>query len=347
MPKRFLEVFLDTNNMCNLRCITCVFSDPRVAKLPKYVMPWELYTKIADQVFPHAQYLALSCLTEPLMTRNFSDYLRYAARFEIPRVELVTNAMLLRDEHLDAIVDARLWRMAVSVDGCDAETYEAVRRGASWNRLVENLGKATDRFRSAPHRPSLRIVMTLVQENFRAAPDATRLFIEWGATEIEIRETITFPGFGLKNRQLQSHGEELAEKLLESQAIARAAGVPLEILSDNAPGLRIDLAHLPTCPTVERRLAIPANGDALPCMLWAREPLGNFREMSFEEIWHGERRQAYLAQFKIEKPLFWCPDCTICKEDPADDDAYFRLLAKPKPESATGPTLDTPRSPTS
>ena len=37
--ERFLNVFLDQNNKCNLRCQMCGFSDSRVAALSKYDMP--------------------------------------------------------------------------------------------------------------------------------------------------------------------------------------------------------------------------------------------------------------------------------------------------------------------
>ncbi len=340
MSERSLEVFLDTTNMCNLRCVMCTFSDPRVAQLPKYVMPWGLYEKVATQVFPRAEYVTLSCLAEPLMNREFAKYLRFAGNFSVPHLEFVTNATLLREEHLQACVDARVWRVAISLDGGNAATYEAIRRGASWSGFVANVERARDFFAGAAHRPILRFIDTLVVDNFRDAPGAVRAALRWGAGEIELRETLTFPRIGLEERQLRALGEELRRVLLECRSICEAAGVAMTILSENAPGLKVDLSSVPPCHALERRLAIAANGDAMPCMLWARAPLGNFREMDFEEIWEGPRRLALREQFRRELPAFWCPACTICKDDPADDDAYFRLLAKPKP------TMPPPAAPT-
>ena|SRR6266496_4491818 len=37
--ERFLSVFMDQNNRCNLRCKMCGFSDARVGAVPKYDMP--------------------------------------------------------------------------------------------------------------------------------------------------------------------------------------------------------------------------------------------------------------------------------------------------------------------
>lgn len=76
--KRFLHVYMDQNNKCNLRCVMCGFSDPRVKDIPKYDMPFWLFEKIAGEIFPYAEYLALSCLTEPLMTKDFPQRLEYS-----------------------------------------------------------------------------------------------------------------------------------------------------------------------------------------------------------------------------------------------------------------------------
>jgi radical SAM protein with 4Fe4S-binding SPASM domain len=265
------------------------------------------------------------------MNRDFARYLRFAGSFSVPRLEFVTNATLLREEHLQACVEARLWRLAISLDGGDAATYESIRRGASWKTLEANLNRARSFFVNAAHRPILRFIVTLVEDNFRGAPQAVRAALDWGAGEIELRETLTFPKIGLEERQLKNRGEELRSVLLECKAMCEAVGIDITILSENAPGLKIDLSGVPVCHALERRLAIAANGDAMPCMLWAREPLGNFRQMDFEQIWEGHRRQGLRQQFRMEVPRLWCPACTICKEDPADDDAYYRLLAKPKP----------------
>lgn len=328
---RQLEVFLDTNNKCNLRCLTCAFSDPRVAQLKMNTMSMELFNGICEQVLPLAEYATLSCLTEPLMTRNFSEYLIRAGDCGVPRLEFVTNALLLREEHLDACIQAHLWRLTISVDGSDPATYERIRRGGKFDRLRKNIASVVDRFSRHQYPPKLRIIMTLIKENFLSAATSVRSFIEWGATEVELRETVTFPEIGLEERQLKDRRNELEKVLQQARTIAGEAAIPLDISSERSPDESLNVADIPPCHALERRVAIAANGDVMPCMLWAREPLGNLYQQSFDEIWHGDRRMAYRREFRDDKPPMWCPTCTVCKEDPSDDDAYYRLLAKTSP----------------
>jgi len=328
---RDLEVFLDTNNKCNLKCLTCVFSNPRVTALKMNTMAPDLFGKVCEQILPRAEYATLSCVTEPLMTRNFGRYLRRAGECGVPRLEFVTNGLLLTEDHLDACLEAHLWRLSISADGADAATYEAIRRGASFDRIRQKIAMAVDRFGGSSDAPRLRIIMTLIKENFLSAAEATRQFIDWGATEIELRETVTFPDIGLEDRQLHDRKEELQKVLAEARKIAEDAGVPIEIISENAPETGLILANIPPCHALERRVAIAANGDVMPCMLWAREPLGNLTQNSFEEIWSGSRRSTFRDEFQRDQPPMWCPTCTACKDDPNDDDAYYRLLAKTTP----------------
>ncbi len=329
--KRQLEVFLDTNNKCNLRCLTCVFSDPRVERIPMRTMSHDLFSAVCEQVLPHAEYATLSCLTEPLMTRDFTSYLLEAGRAEVPRLEFVTNGLLLREEHLGACIEARLWRMTISVDGADATTYERIRQGASFELLQQKIALTTGHFSRSHHQPHIRIIMTLIQENFLSAADAVRRFIEWGATEIELRETVTFPEIGLEDRQLHNRQSELVGVLRQAEAIAEEAGIPIEIISENAPDVGLDLGNIPPCHALEKRVAIAPGGDVMPCMLWGRKPLGNLERNTFEEIWNGRPRQAFRDEFRRDQPVMWCPSCTACKEDPRDEDAYYRLLAQGSP----------------
>lgn len=328
---RFLEVFLDTNNKCNLRCLTCAFSDPRVSGIPLRIMSPELFTKICEQILPRAEYAALSCLTEPLMTRNFADFVRRAGRAGVPRLEFVTNGLLLREEHLEAAVEANLWRMSVSIDGADQETYETIRRGGSFARITSRFAMAADHFARSSHRPVLRVIMTLIQENFLGAPRAVKTFIDWGATEIELRETVSVSGIGLEERQLYDRRAELTEILREAESVAESAGIPIEIQSENAPKFAIDMTAVPPCHALERRVAISPTGNVVPCMLWAREPLGNLTEQTFDEIWDAEPHRAFQEEFRRDLPIMWCPTCTACKQDPGDDDAFYRLLTTGSP----------------
>src|SRR5262245_56475465 len=115
--ERFLSVFMDQNNRCNLKCKMCGFSDARVGAVPKYDMPRWLFDSIASQVFRRTRFLCLSLMTEPFMTRDFADRLASVRRFNVPYSEIITNGTLLDESKIGKILDSGITRLTFSIDG--------------------------------------------------------------------------------------------------------------------------------------------------------------------------------------------------------------------------------------
>src|SRR5262249_28626962 len=136
---RKLNVFMDQNNRCNLKCKMCGFSDPRISSVPKYDMPRRLFDSIAEQVFPQTNILVLSILTEPFMTRDFPDRLQVVRAFDVPYSEIITNGTLLNEASIDKILTAAITCLTFSIDGATREVYESIRVGASFDRVLGNL----------------------------------------------------------------------------------------------------------------------------------------------------------------------------------------------------------------
>src|SRR3954452_9773626 len=134
---RHLVIRMDTVNLCNLRCKMCYYSFDHKRK--KEQMDLALFRKIATEVFPKTRFLYLSCATEPLMNKEFSDYLHVTGEYKIPFTSFCTNGQLITEKIVDASIRSGISEIIFSIDGATAETYEAIRRGGKWDRLVKNL----------------------------------------------------------------------------------------------------------------------------------------------------------------------------------------------------------------
>ncbi len=336
-----IQVFMDQNNKCNLTCRMCGFSDPRVKELPKYDMPMELFRKIAEEVFPHAEYLALSCLTEPLMTRDFPRRLDLLGQFNVPFVEVVTNAMLLTETVAHAVIDAPVSRPAVSLDGASAGVYEKIRCGSSFEKVLSNL-RTFNRLKSrwGNGHPQLRLNHVLTEFNIREFGAFLQLAESLGVQCIDVRTVIPFhnaayPGNGdqaffrevRKCRALLAHWVQKTG--VEDVGYLRER--PEEIRPEDEAGQEL------TCRQPWKSLAIHPNGDAQPCITWSRAPLGNFCLQTFEEIWEGEALKQIRREFELRKPGPNCLHCTVRKNEPSDrdDDCFFRMLSKRLPKDCT------------
>lgn len=189
----YLLVRIDTNNVCNLRCTMCPYSLPEFRPKPQF-MDLNLFSKIAQEILPLTRVLELSCSYEPLMTKKFNEFLYIAARFLGNRsIGITTNFQLLTEEHIKAAADCRL-EFFVSIDAFSKEMYEAIRCGASFDRLIANLQAVKD-FKAATKSewPKLRINFTMMRRNLAELQQMPEFCRRYGFESVFLRHLIVWP----------------------------------------------------------------------------------------------------------------------------------------------------------
>jgi radical SAM protein with 4Fe4S-binding SPASM domain len=331
---RFLNVFLEQNNTCNLRCTMCGFSDPRVAAVPRFHMPRDVFDAIAEQLFPATTYLHMSLMTEPFMTPDFPDRLMLVRRYGVPYSRVVTNGTLLTERSIEAILDSEITSLAFSIDGGTPELYEAIRIGSRFDKVLANIDLfRTRRAKRGATFPRLQINHVLMERNVDHAEDFVRLLDLIRPDQVDVRtvhpmahtggyETYD-PSFFEKVRRVRPLFAECFERNgIEDCGFIRDRAEVIELVRQN--GQRM------TCRRPWDTLAIHANGDVHPCMSWTRPPVGNLARQSFAEIWAGDILAALREEFERATPGIDCMYCTIKKSVPWSeyDDFFFRMVNK-------------------
>ena len=149
LPLAFpMSVHIFPSYYCNFRCNYCVHSlsaeQLREMDFVKRIMPFETYeravSEFAKQPAP-LKALIFAGHGEPLTCPQIADMVKLAKRHNIAgRVEIVTNASLLTREMSDALIDAGLDRMRISLQGCDADAYKRVCGvDVDFNEFVANI----------------------------------------------------------------------------------------------------------------------------------------------------------------------------------------------------------------
>ncbi len=349
---RFLEVFMDQNNLCNLRCTMCAFSDPRVAALGKHQMPLWLFEKIAREVFPHASYLTLSCLTEPLMSKDFPQRLEILKSYPVPFTEMITNGQLLSERVIRKMIEVPLQRIGISIDGAAAETYERIRQRASFSRLLQKIELLQEMKRQAGSAwPQLRVNHVISETNLHEFEDVLALAESLGAGAVDVRTIIPFRNAldqGTEEQAFWSRIRECREILAEwcrrtgIEDVGYLRQTPEEIVLFES-GRKV------ICKRPWNTAAIHFNGDVLICTTWMRDPVGNLARQSFEEIWSGEPLAALRREFEQHQPGLDCQHCKIKMQPDEVEDGFFRMLQKspapvePGPRSGAGEGRVAPR----
>jgi radical SAM protein with 4Fe4S-binding SPASM domain len=335
--EKILNIYMDQNNKCNLRCIMCGFSDPRVKTIPKYDMPYWLFEKIAREIFPHAKYLVLSCLTEPLMTKDFPQRLDLLKRYTVPFTEITTNGILLNEAVITKMIDARISRLAVSIDGGKPATYESIRVGARFDKVINNIRMFNAlRREKKSELPKLRINHVISNVNI----DEFRSFLDLAESlevqAIDVRTILPFRNAKYQGKEDDSFFQKIAAIRDELRQWTQKAGVEdagyLRYQAEEIH-LKNEFGEKISCRRPWDTVAIHANGDVLPCITWTRPSMGNMAEQDFLAIWNGPTYTAIRKEFEERKPGVDCLHCTIRKrDDGSEDDCFFTMLNKRPPK---------------
>lgn len=334
---RFLSVYMDQNNRCNLKCRMCGFSDARVAALKKYDLPRSLFEKICAEVFPRTQFVCLSILTEPFMTRDFPDRLALVRKAGVPYSEIITNGTLLDETNLSKVIEAEVSRLTFSIDGGTREVFESIRTGARFEQVVGavRLFAALRAARGAT-RPRIRFNHVLSERNIDAFADFLRLAEELRPDEMGVRTVSRMSDAEIQESQDPVFWNKVAAARNTLAAFYARTGIEDSGYLRDRPS-RIDLLDGAGAPMICRTpwdtLAIHANGDVFPCMAWTRPPVGNLVLQSFDEIWNGPALEALRREFADRQPGVDCLNCTIRRgENDPDDDFFYRKVARPLPD---------------
>ncbi len=131
------ELSIETTNLCNARCTIC--PHPRM-KRAKGKMTTELVKNLIEQAAGHnVGKLFLSGFGEPLIDSRIPEFVAYAKDRKIENISIVTNGYLLRRELARELIDSGLNELIISIDGFTSGTYESIRLGLKFDRLVENI----------------------------------------------------------------------------------------------------------------------------------------------------------------------------------------------------------------
>jgi len=135
----YLPIKLDIENVsrCNFHCTMCVVSDWPKGKRSDD-MPLETFQQLIDEQYGLVE-IKLQGIGEPTMQGDdFFEMIKYARARNI-WVRTTTNASLLHiKDNYRKLVDSGVNEIQISIDGADKATFESIRRGSRFEKVIEN-----------------------------------------------------------------------------------------------------------------------------------------------------------------------------------------------------------------
>ena len=130
-------LYVELTNACNLNCAMC---DRKSMTREESMMDMDLFTRIIDNAAEiRVPVVKLNRFGESLLHPRLTDMIRYSKERGIPWVYFTSNATLLNEQKATDILTSGLDSITFSVDGATAGTYEGIRKGAAYNKTVQNI----------------------------------------------------------------------------------------------------------------------------------------------------------------------------------------------------------------
>lgn len=161
---RYLAVNLDPVMACNLRCKMCYFTDADFVKTLKGQFKEEELSQVAKTIFKRALKLQIGCGTEPTLYKNLVKIVELGKVYKVPYISITTNANLLDEEKIEALLKAGLNEFTISLHGVTRESYENFMKKASYDKF-HNAFKAFEKFKEK-YDFKVRINYTFNKDNF-------------------------------------------------------------------------------------------------------------------------------------------------------------------------------------
>jgi MoaA/NifB/PqqE/SkfB family radical SAM enzyme len=211
---------LEHTSVCKLQCLGC----PHFAQRGRLgiELDWAVVEKL-EPILPAVEQIHLSGGGEPFIAQHLEDALEVYARHQI-RVTTTTNLIYISDRAIE-LIEACFFKINVSCDGATRETFEGIRRNASFSVFCENVARVR------ATRPDLQLIMgyTLYRQNIHELPDAVSLAKSLGFDQMVVTRMIPRPAalpHTVRDSVLR-YPRETNRMLREARARAEEIGMPL------------------------------------------------------------------------------------------------------------------------
>lgn len=307
------ELYLEVTNRCNSLCTTCPLTFG--GHEAKRDLTFAEVRRIVESA-PGLRRVVLHGVGEPLLNRELVPMVEWLAARGLT-VVFNTNAIALSVRRGQALIDAGLAGLRVSIDGATRATYLALRGVDALDRVVGN-GRA---FAALPGAPPVDVFFTTTRTNIAELPDVVDLAASIGAASLNVQRLVYF-GAGLATEDQSLYRRITAREqasLDEAQRRADGHGVTLTASGGVAPtsSLRDGVAPAAVgCTRPWRLVYITCHGTVLPCCFapftgvdFEELVLGNALETPLDEIWSGRAYRRVRRGLKSGQPLPVCDGC--------------------------------------
>lgn len=270
IPPFPLHVDYEMKFKCNLRCPMCLMSlapaeRARYGQADQELSPGKVLELLAEGADQGQRAMGFGGLWEPLLSPDLPEMVARARNLGLVDIMFNTNGLLLTETVGQALIEAGLTRLMISLDADTPETYAQMRVGSDFETVSANI------------------------RNFMA------LRKRMGSVLPLVR--LSFCRTALNERELEPFLERWHEVVdffsIQTYGRYESAAPP------DFPSERISPPPAGRCAQPSKRLLVRHNGEVMPCCDASGTSLimGNVYQNKLSEIWRGSPIAALRETF--------------------------------------------------
>ncbi len=285
---------------CNLKCTMCVRNHFRQGD-----MKLEDFKKIISQMGSLVK-IHLQGLGEPFLNKDIFSMIDYANSRKV-MVSIITNGTLLNDEIIARIVNSDIFEMGVSIDAVDKKSYEAIRVGANFDRVIGGVKKLSSELKKSKRRMNLFFAVTVLRSNVSLMPEFVKLAKSVGINRIVFQRVQTKDDFikyyeedFRKSKEFVDYREVMHE-FIKTKPFSENLGIKIFFEEKKV-----------RCMWPWRGIYITWTGDVTPCCMIVDPKsvsLGNILETPIRRLWNNGAYRMLRKSVIRRKAIPACAGC--------------------------------------
>ncbi len=270
-------VYAESTNACNATCVMCPRDE---MERTIGIMPMDLFYKVADECAEWGvEEMRLHNFGEPLVDKQIYEKIAYAKKVGIQTTTIYSNAALLDEDKSRRLIEAGLDQLYVSFDGATQKTFETIRLPLDFTQVANNTRRFYEIRQSLGlSSPKLFLSFTHIQQD---ASEVQKFLRDW---------------------------QPYADNVFVIDAHDWAGQAEVALHEPNA-GPRWPCVYL------WRSMTVLYSGDVTLCCMDIKgaETLGNVKEQSLSQIWHGAMMQKIREAHRQHRygEVSLCSTCSL------------------------------------
>jgi len=285
-------ISVEPTSCCNLHCKECPSGSGLLTR-PQGMMPMELYKKIVDEASQYAFYLTLYFQGEPLLHPEIGAMISYAKSKKM-FVFISTNGHFLSPKNATTLVESKLDKVIISLDGATQEDFEQYRVGGNLNTVIEGMNElALQRKKMNSSRPIITAQVLLLKTTENRLDEIRKMAFAHGADAVEFKKA-------------QFYNPNQEDSLLPQNPEYSRYGYSPE------QGWQLKRKSSKGCKRLWSSLVITWDGNVLPCCYDkdATHVFGSLNTNSLSATFRSPEAESFRKQvFNQKKSIEICQNC--------------------------------------